>query len=183
MRSVAGGKLRYEAFGPFSFRPANPTLHKEALKEFWSERPDELAGAVGVYVWTYKKGGARVPWNVGLTSKQGFKRRFEQKGVSFRDFVYEDPDADIDVFLLALRSAKGSFKKPTRSKKLPGNDWLETVLIGAAISVNPSLRNSSKSKYLRNAVVDGYLNDKKENRSPAARSFNEIFHPRPRKRK
>jgi hypothetical protein len=134
-------------------------------------------------VWTYKRNGFRVPWNVGLTSRQGFKKRFEQKEISFIHFLDEHPQAKIDVYLLALRSSKGAFRKPTRSKRLPGNDWLETMLIGSAISVNPELRNSSKSKYLRNAIVDGYLNDTKQKRSPAAQSFNEIFQSQPRKRK
>jgi len=62
------------------------------------------------------------------------------------------------------------------------NEWLETTLIGAALTVNRNLRNKAKTKYLKNAVVDGYLNDNEEERNKSARSFSALFKAQPRKR-
>lgn len=187
MKRIQAGKLRYEVFGPFPFRTSGEATHREALKEFWVGRtkdgsPEGLSGAIGIYVWTAKQGARRVPWNVGLTDKQGFKGRFVQKETAFLRLLREQPDAKIEVYLLALRSKTGKFRKPTDSQGIKVNHWLETMLIGSAISVNPDLRNTAKAGYLKNTVVDGYLNDTEEKRSKAARSFSALFKAQPRKR-
>jgi hypothetical protein len=177
------GKSRYEVFGPFSFDTTKGVRHRKALRQFWTDRdrdgsPEGLSNAVGVYVWTFKEGAARIPWNVGITSKQGFKGRFPQKEATFLRLLVDRPNAKIEVYLLARRTRAGAFSK-TRQKKL--NDWLETMLIGSAISINHELRNSAKSKYLRTTIVDGYLNDGEE-RGQAARSFSAVFKAQSRKR-
>jgi hypothetical protein len=189
MDRTQAGKVRYEVFGPFPFRTSEEATYQyqEALKVFWEDRekdrsPDGLSGAIGVYVWTVKRGTKRVPWNVGLTDRQGFKKRFPQKERTFLRLLREQPDAKIEVYLLTLRSKTGKFRKPTDSQGIKANHWLETMLIGSAISVNPYLRNIAKAGYLKNAVVDGYLNDSEEERSKAARSFSALFKAQPRKR-
>jgi hypothetical protein len=187
MARTEAGKLRYEVFGPFPFRTSGEATHREALKEFWGGRekdgsPVGLSGAIGVYVWTVKESARRVPWNVGLTDKQGFKERFVQKETTFLRLLRKHPDAKVEVYLLALRSKTGRFRKPTDSQGIKANHWLETMLIGSAISVNPDLRNTAKAGYLKKAVVDGYLNDAEEERNKAARSFSALFKTQPRKR-
>jgi len=180
MEQAQTRKLRYEVFGPFPFRPSREATHRDALNAFWSDRdrdgtPEGIANAIGVYVWTVKQGAKRIPLNVGLTDKQGFKKRFEQKEITFLRFLRDEPDARFDVYLLALRSKTGRFRKPTDSQGIKANHWLETMLIGSAISVNPELRNKAKASYLKRAVVDGYLNDEVEQRSKAAKSFSKLF--------
>jgi hypothetical protein len=123
-----------------------------------------------------------VPWNVGLTDKQGFRERFVQKETAFLRLLRGRPNAKIEVYLLALRSKTGRFRKPTDSQVVKTNHWLETMLIGSAISVNPNLRNTAKTGYLKNAVVDGYLNDAEAERNTAAKSFSALFKAQPRKR-
>ena len=184
MTGAHHGKSRYEVFGPFPFDTTKGVRHRKALRQFWTDRdkdgsPKGLSDAVGVYVWTFKEDAARIPWNVGITSKQGFKGRFRQKEAAFLRLLADRPSAKIEVYLLARRTRAGAFSK-TQQEKL--NDWLETMLIGSAISVNPELRNSAKSKYLRTTIVDGYLNDGEE-RSEAARSFSAVFNTQSRKRK
>ncbi len=49
------------------------------------------------------------------------------------------------------------------------------MLIGSAYSVNPNLRNTANAGYFKNAVVDGYLNDKQEERNQTAQSFSQLF--------
>jgi hypothetical protein len=185
MTSARSGERRYEVFGPFPFDTTKGASHSKRLGQFWRDRetdgcPEELPEAVGVYVWTFKEGAKRIPWNVGITSKQGFKGRFTQKELSIRKLQDDHPNAEIEVYLLARRTKTGEFSR-TRQKKM--NDWLETTLIGAAISINPDLRNTAKSKYLRDTVVDGYLNDNEEERNKSARSFSALFKAQPRKRK
>ncbi len=184
MTSARPGERRFEVFGPFSFDTTKGVGHRKALLQFWRDRdadgsPIGLSEAIGVYVWTFREGATRIPWNVGLTSTQGFKGRFPQKEASFLKFLNANPDAKIEVYLLARRTKAGAFSK-TRQKKL--NDWLETMLIGSAISVNSELRNSAKSKFLRTTIVDGYLNDEGEC-SEAAKSFGAVFKAQSRKRK
>lgn len=178
-------RSRYEVFGPFAFDTSEGVHHRKALRKFWDDRtidgtPEGLCDAVGVYVWTVLKRDRRIPWNVGITSKQGFKGRFPQKEATFLKFLKKHPEAKIEVYLLARRTKAGAFSK-TQQKKM--NDWLETMLIGSAISINPELVNSAKSKYLRTTVVDGYLNDREEKLSKAARSFAAVFQAHSGKRK
>jgi hypothetical protein len=84
------------------------------------------------------------------------------------------------VYLLARRTKGGKFSKTGQSKL---NGWLETLLIGAALNVNPDLRNTAKSTYLKQTRVDGYLNDPAGEPSAAARTFAAIFKTQPGKRK
>ncbi|MBB5058610.1 hypothetical protein HDF16_003324 [Granulicella aggregans] len=180
MEPVQPSKLRYKVFGPFPFRTNSESTHRDALNAFWVERnndktPEGIANAIGVYVWTVKQGRKRIPWNVGLTDKQGFRKRFEQKETTFLRFLREDPHAQFEVYLLALQSKTGKFRRPTDSLGIKANHWLETMLIGSAISVNPDLRNKAKASYLKRAIVEGYLNDEVEERSEAAKSFNKLF--------
>jgi hypothetical protein len=185
MTSARSLERRFQVFGPFPFDTTKGVSHPKRLLQFWSDReadgcPEGLPEAVGVYVWTFKEGAKRIPWNIGITSKQGFKGRFTQKELSIRKLQDERPNAEIEVYLLARRTKTGGFSR-TRQKKL--NDWLETTLIGAAYSINPEgLRNTAKSKFLRTTVVDGYLNDA-EDLSDAARSFRAVFKAQSRKRK
>jgi hypothetical protein len=176
---------RYEVFGPFPFCTTKGVRHREALRQFWADRdeddsPKGLCDALGVYVWTVKESGSRIPWNVGITSRQGFKGRFPQKETTFLRFLQDRRNAEIEVYLLARRSKSDKFSKTSQTKL---NNWLEAVLIGAAFSVNPGLRNTAKSKYIRDTVVDGYLNDNEEKRNKSARSFSALFKAQPRKRK
>jgi len=182
MREVAGGNAKYEVFGPLQFRLEGSSSFDDALDELFTKRKEGLENAVGAYVWTRNEGGAKIPWNVGMTSRQGFKTRFGQKAKTIAQLLADSETNVAEVYLLALCNKKGGFRKPTKSEKgIPANDWLETMLIASAIRVNPELRNVARSKYLRNAVVEGYLNDDEEKRTPAARSFNEVFQTRKRK--
>jgi len=180
MESMNTGKVKYKLFGPFPFFSTSEPTHRQALKEFWKLREEDpatkgLNGAIGVYVWTMKQGAKWIPWNVGLTDRQGFSKRFVQKENSFLRLRSKEPDAEIAVYLLALQSKTGKFRRPSDSKEVKANHWLETMLIGAAHSVNPNLKNTANAGYLKNAVVDGYLNDKPEERDEAARSFSKLF--------
>ena len=184
MRELAGGKVRYDVFGPFVF-PRDPSLSfKEAISQLFTEAPKGLSKAVGTYVWTIERRGKRLPWNIGLTSKQGFQKRFEQKAASLVPLLAERESGVTEVYLVALRDKKSGFRKSTKSVRgIPANDWLETMLISSAIRVNPELKNTSKSKYLRNAVIAGYLNDEASKRTSNARSFNQLFETGTGKRK
>jgi len=148
-----------------------------ALRQFWDDRrsdgsPSWLAKAVGVYVWTVKEDGRRIPWNVGITSKQGFKGRFPQKEASFLRFREGRADCEIEVYLLVRQSRSG---KASRSSNNAQNDWLETMLIASALKVNPDLKNTAKSKFLRSVTVDGYWNDNIEQSTEASKSFGRLF--------
>ena len=184
MRELAGGKIRYDVFGPLVFRRDPSLSFKEAISRLFSTAPDGLSKAVGAYVWTIEQGGKRVPWNIGLTSKQGFQKRFEQKAASFVPLLAEREFGIAEVYLVALRNKKNGFRKPTKSDQgIPANDWLETMLISSAIRVNPKLKNTSKSKYMRNAIIAGYLNDEVSKRTSDAHSFNQVFETSIGKRK
>lgn len=171
----------YETFGPFVFEETKHDTYKQSLKKFWDARSqdestNELCDAVGVYVWTVTKRGKTVPWNVGRTDTQGFKKRFLQKELALRKLRDSLQGGEVQVFLIALKTPGGKFRRATKSsKRLAVNEWLETMLIGSSRSVNPELRNLSKVKFLRDIRVDGYWNDEQKRRSASGRALNALF--------
>ena len=178
MRAAEDKFVRYQVFGPFPFEREGLENHANTLGRFWKQvdvTNAKLANAVGVYVWTYRSGKNRIPWNVGLTDRQGFKERFPQKAATFLRFYEKQNSPVIEVFLLALLTKSGGFRKPTKSKRLSRNHWLEGLLIGSALSANPDLSNYAKTGYLKNTIVDVYLNDKKSQPSEHAHSFGALF--------
>ena len=171
----------YSTFGPFTFdqNEALRTTYKKALIEFWRKRetdsPTGLAEAVGVYIWTVTRRGKELPWNVGKTDSQGFKKRFGQKELGFKKFLDTIEGGNISVYLLALTTpARGTFQKPNTKTSLKVNDWLESMLIGTCIGINPDLRNASKVKYLKTTRVEGYL-DSAKHRSAAAKALSGLL--------
>lgn len=175
-------RRRYQTFGPFRLEwnyKSGEKSFKAALTSFWNDRKqaglESLSMGVGVYVWTHEEDGKRLPWNVGLTNQQGFKSRFRQKEKTFLKLALEQRATDIEVYLLALMTPSGKFRKPTESEKIGSNIWLENLLLGAALTVNPALRNSANLAMQKTLIVDGYLNDKGVQRSSSAESFAKLF--------
>jgi hypothetical protein len=184
MREVKGGRVKYVLHGPFELKLANTSSLVEAsFADFWGRKQEQtLAKAVGVYVWIRDANGDRLPWNVGLTDK-GFEKRFKQKKVIFADFANEHPaEKVVQVYLLVLSTKGNKLRRPSKGE-IASNEWLEKVLIGAAIAVNPEVRNTASSKYFRNAEVEGFMNDGASSRSAKAQAFNKIFQPVSKKEK
>jgi hypothetical protein len=158
---------RYETFGPYDLERDGHRLASGALNRFWALREEDsrigLSDAVGVYVYVIKSDASEelTPWYVGRTDKQSFKKRFRQQDLHFRQVLEKATEGHLQVFLFPFMAPGGKrFRKPTRTK-ISHNEWLESMLIGSALSRNKALVNASKVKFLRTLVVPGYLNTPK----------------------
>ena len=170
----------YEAFGPFVLDRQGNKLAPNALNEFWAQRVldsvEGLCGAVGVYVIAVQSESRELkPWYVGRTDKQGFKKRFTQKHLHFREVLDAEKHGQLVIYLLAMKAPGGrKFRKTTRTK-IAANDWLESMLIGSSLHLNKKLINASKTKYLKTMIVDGYLNDAKSKQTAAGKSLKDML--------
>ncbi len=164
----------YKPFGPFPLNRDGAKLASGALAEFWKERSDDcvagLCDAVGVYVFAVraKKNKIAKPWYIGRTDKQSFKKRLIQQELHFRQVLEKAKNGQLEIFLIAMKSPGGkAFRKPTKAK-IDSNDWLESMMIGSALSCNSELINASKVKHLKTLHVQGYMNSKQGNLNRAS---------------
>jgi hypothetical protein len=115
------------------------------------------------------------PWYVGRTDKQSFKKRFNQQDLHFRQVLERAKKGHLQVFLFAFMAPGGTrLRRPTKTK-ISHNEWLESMLIGSALSRNKALVNASKVDYLKTLVVPGYLNTPKGKLVKSAVALQRMF--------
>jgi hypothetical protein len=158
--------VHYDTFGPFELEREGGQVPPEALASFWKNRKTDsvkgLDGAVGVYIFCVqaKKVADLKPWYVGRTDKQGFKKRFSQQHLHFRQVLDKAKNGTLQIYLIALKAPGNKrLRKPT-TNKITANNWLESMLITSCLDRNKQLINASKVKHLKTLVVPGYLNNK-----------------------
>ena len=158
---------RYETFGPYDLERDGHRLASGALRRFWKLRREDsrpgLSDAVGVYVFSIWSEASQelTPWYVGRTDRQSFQMRFRQQDLHFRQVLERAKKGRLQIFLLAFMAPGGErFRRPTKTQ-ISHNEWLESILIGSALSRNRALVNASKVAFLKTLVVPGYLNTPK----------------------
>jgi hypothetical protein len=179
---VAAGDLnmRFGTFGPFA---TGNRWNDDWHRSFWQDVESEslgLRGAIGCYMLCLKHGEKRLPCYVGKTlNQEGFY------GEAFTDHkicIYEKLYSSINqsnkkseqVILFPLLTDTGNFSQ-NRSSSSSTIDWLETTLIGMALSKNPDLANSQKTSLFRNVVVPGILNSPVGRPSASAQFASSVF--------
>jgi hypothetical protein len=176
--------MNFESCGPFSFpRQRNGHWRKqfwERVEEYW----EGLSKAVGCYAFCIDNGRRVRPWYVGKTLADG----------GFQDEVFTshklnhysnilDPGGEeksyrrghpcILLFPLVTTSWRLS---NNRSNSEPYIDWLETALIGMALSKNPEIANSSKTRFHREVYVNGLFGSQYQGRpSDSANYVKRVF--------
>jgi len=173
---------RYDSFGPFKLERVDGKVTRAALKKFWAERKADseggLCGAVGVYVIAVQSrvGGEFKPWYVGRTDRLGFEDRFYGHELLFRKILDEAKRGQLFIFLLGMRSPSGRVFRKVSRRDISHNDWLESTVIGSALSKNSNLLNVSKTKKLKTLILPGLLNTPRGRLTEEASALKKMLH-------
>lgn len=157
--------MNFESCGPFEFPRKRAGYWR---RDFWHEVElswEGLSAAVGCYAFCLKHGRTVRPWYVGKTVAKG----------GFRDEVFTPHKLDHYQTILAPAETEGAYRRghpcillfplvtdtwqlsANRSSSQPYIDWLETTLIGMALSQNPEIANTSKTRFHREVYVNGLI--------------------------
>jgi hypothetical protein len=171
--------MNFESCGPFHF-PRERTGHWRKIfwqdvEEYW----EGLSSGVGCYAFCIDNGRRVRPWYVGKTLAQG----------GFQDEVFTPHKLDHYAEILAPHDEDKSYRrgKPcillfplvtdtwrlsnNRSSSEPYVDWLETTLIGMALSQNPEIANTSKTRFHREVYVNGLIGGQFQGRPSNGANF------------
>jgi len=161
--------MRFTVHGPFKLqKQANGLVDRQndAKRAFWQNvinKDNFLPSACGCYLYAIRAAKGVKPWYVGMANKQSFETEcFASHKVNIYNEVVANRKGTPVLFLLARRTSKGRFAKPSVNGRSDIR-FLETLLIATAIEKNPKLMNVQKTKMLRNMEVPGLIN------SPQAR--------------
>lgn len=164
-------QIIFETFGPFSLplskyqsgakkgefkKRIDQTRH--AKKSFWQlveKKKLGLSKAVGCYLFALGK----VPCYVGKTEKLRFEMETWQphKIRHYEAALVSRKRAKPVLFLIAKRTPSGRFSKASSWGHRDIN-FLEILMIGAALRRNGELLNKRDTKYLRTIHVPGFVN-------------------------
>lgn len=176
------GTMKFEIHGGFEIkRTTNRRGMKTGVfdKAFWEAVHDEypnLPNACGCYVFAIQNGEKITPWYIGKTERNTFR------GECFQSSKREHYNTVISAYngrplLFLIPKLTGAGKDFCKSTTYSYGDvnFLETLLIGMALEQNPNLSNIGKTKYLRNIVIRGFLNDGPARPSTAASKLRKAF--------
>jgi hypothetical protein len=140
----------------------------QSKANFWRDvekREEGLSGAIGCYVFGLETNDKIMPWYVGKTlATAGFKGEvFTPHKINHYKSIIRPMDEEKShrkgtpfISLFPLMTPEENFSKSrTSSAKLIG--WLETTMIGMALSKNHEIANTSNTLLHRNVVVPGVL--------------------------
>ncbi len=171
--------MNFESCGPFDFsRERTGHWRKnfwESVEYYWGG----LSNAVGCYAFCIDNGRRVRPWYVGKTIAKG----------GFQDEVFTSHKLDHYSSILAPGDEERSYRRGrpcivlfplvTDTWRLSNNrsssdayiDWLETTLIGMALSKNPEIANSSKTRFHREVYVNGLFGEQYQGRPSNGANF------------
>lgn len=158
--------MRYWTEGPFPLEVDDEGLINLAdysRRKFWAfadERSEGISSAPGCYIFTIRK-GARTPrpWYIGKAERQDFKRECltVDKINKYNNALSLSKGAP-ELWLYARITDKlKKWSKPTQGG-YRDVQYLEKMLIGQALEMNPRLININETALLRSMVVPGLLN-------------------------
>ena len=157
--------MLYENFGPFKMPvDEHGDFHigdSEASKLFFRDLDAEVPGlskACGCYVFAMRSARGTTPWYVGKAEKTEFGTECfnASNRVTYFNFTRERKGTPL-LLLIARMTPKGRFAKPY-TNGTPDVDFLETLLIGAALTRNPGLLNVKKTRLFKSLKVPGFIN-------------------------
>jgi hypothetical protein len=172
--------MNFEIYGPYKLpkKCQNGLLDKKQAKSSLinsgDNPPTELSGC-GCYIFAVKAAKGIKPWYVGKAVKQSFEKEcLKTHQLNIYNDVIAGRKGNPLLLLIALKTPKGKFAKPgsAHQKKI---DFLETILIGAALKRNRSLMNVQKTAFLKKMVVPGFINSPQRQPTHAEKSFENIL--------
>lgn len=165
--------MLFDAYGPFEMERE---LQGQWRAAFWNEVEEYcegLSSAIGCYVFCTTHGETAKPWYVGKTLNQdGFRGEvFEpHKVLHYQSVMTSRKRSKPHIFLFPLVTDTFAFSE-NRSGAESVVDWLETMLIGMALSQNPDIMNTGKTMLHRNVYVNGVLGPQFQGKPTHAASF------------
>jgi hypothetical protein len=149
-------------YGPFAIETSKGLVRGGARKSFANvleEYEEGLSKTVGCYVFSIKSSNGEKPWYVGKTEKMNFVRECfsPSKRLVVAEMLKERKKGQVQAYLLVRHTPNDKFSRATTGKH-PDTEFLETMLIGAALARNPKLLNTKKTAHLRETVVPGIIN-------------------------
>ena len=171
--------MNFESCGPFHFPREQGVNWK---RTFWQNVDvywEGLRNAVGCYAFCLESDKRVRPWYVGKTiAKGGFQDEiFTPHTLMHYSEIMAPADADVayrrgQPFILLFPLVTETWKlSNNRSSSDPYIDWLETTLIGMALSQNPEIANTSKTRFHREVYVNGLIGGQFQGRPSNGANF------------
>tara|TARA_R110000868_G_scaffold336665_1_gene597586 strand:- start:46 stop:567 length:522 start_codon:yes stop_codon:yes gene_type:complete len=165
--------MLFESFGPFEI---DRNFEGQWKREFWLQVDERLAGlrnSVGCYAFCLQHGETVKPWYVGQTiNKAGFEGEVftDHKREHYSYLLELKPKSRPVMLLFPLVTDNWKLSK-NRSSSKSVIDWLETTLIGMALSKNPEIANVSKTRFHREVYVHGVIGSQFQGKPSTSASF------------
>lgn len=165
--------MQYLVYGPFNVPASGRQISSDGLKEFWQEVEYYVPGlsrAIGVYVFSTCHGVSYTPWYVGKTnSVKGFRGEiFQTHKLNHYISAREQKRGRSQIHFIArvVRNKTVFARKSQLAEK--EIDALETALIAMALRANDNLKNSKKTRFMRECRVPGLMGRPDLGRKPEA---------------
>lgn len=172
--------MLFESCGPFYLDRRK--LESWGKRAFWQEVDTywpSLSSAVGCYAFCLESQRGVAPWYVGKTIAQnGFKGEvFQEHKINhyqeivrptFRGRKFRTGKPCILLFPLVTKNFTLSKNRSSSDAYI---DWLETTLIGMALSASPDIANTSKTRFHRDVYVHGLIGNQFSGRPSDAAQY------------
>ncbi|MFK5948002.1 MAG: hypothetical protein QM500_04420 [Methylococcales bacterium] len=150
----------------------------EALQEYWEWVDKDVPGlpdACGCYVFAIQASRGLLPWYIGKSEKQAFKKEClsHHKINHFNNAIAERRGIPL-IFFVPQLTKTGRYRKPSASTSEAISD-LKALLIGMALTRNSALLNIKDTTRLKTLVVDGFLNSKIKARGGPAGELRQLL--------
>ncbi len=149
--------MDFSVYGPFEMeRKSNGHIDtsKQSKKNFTSmvdASKFNLSLSTGCYVFALKSGGGSKAWYVGKAEGQSFSKEiFAIHKINVFNDVLASKKGIPQIYLIGKLCWPGKMRRRTI-------DFLETTLIGMALSRNPELKNIRDTKMLKEIRVPAII--------------------------
>jgi hypothetical protein len=152
---------------------------RNTLNLFWADLDakldEEVSEGIGCYVFSVRAGRGVLPWYVGKAEKQSFRSEcFAAHKVNHYNNIIASRRGTPLLTLIAKYTPTKRLVKP-RSSDHRDIDFLETMIISAAIRRNPDVFNIRDTMLLREMTVPGMLNTPRGKSHGSVASFRALM--------
>ncbi len=173
--------MRFEVYGPYEVERAGNGLvaaTADDRREYWQWVEDDVPGlpdACGCYIFAIQASRGTLPWYIGKAERQSFSKEcFSSHKINHYNNAIVGRKGKPVLFFLPQVTNKARFRKPTTTvRKAIGE--LESLLIGMAISRNPSILNTKGTRMLKELTVEGFLNSDRKAKGGSAGALRKVF--------
>lgn len=168
--------MRYQVYGPYKMNKHDGMIDQRKISKnvFWEQVAMDdpaLCSACGCYLFAVRASKGIKPCYVGMAAKQPFINEcFSPHKLNVYNLSLGRGHGTPLLFLIAKLTGTGKFAKPCKNGD-PAIEWLEMLMIGAALEKNPDLMNIQNTAHLRKMCVPGLINTPARKPSAAESKF------------